>query len=279
MAQEKLDGMRAILHITEIGIRIFSRGAGVSDPTKPLEKTSSLPHLATLCIPGLAGTILDSEILLPNADSATLAGLVNGKNGHGDAHKVKAFVFDVVHNAGEDLTGNRLGSRLKVLDSLKQKLNSLFIQIFSSAYLPDAKQKLYRDILKTGGEGIMLKNLNAVYLQGGRPANNWYKAKKSATYDCVIMGFTRGAGKYNMHIGAVRFGQYLNGNLLEIGQASGMSDVIRAEMTQFPHKYIGKAVIIKGMERLKSGAIRHPQFIGLHPTKDSNECIYYHNEQ
>lgn len=45
-AQEKLDGMRAIVHITRTGLRIFSRSAGVEDPTRPLEKTSALPHLA-----------------------------------------------------------------------------------------------------------------------------------------------------------------------------------------------------------------------------------------
>ena len=47
IAQEKLDGMRAIVHITKQGLRIFSRSAGVEDPTQPLEKTSALPHLAT----------------------------------------------------------------------------------------------------------------------------------------------------------------------------------------------------------------------------------------
>ena len=73
----------------------------------------------------------------------------------------------------------------------------------------------------------MLKRLDAEYVQGGRPTNNWYKAKKSATFDCVVMGFSLGKGKYNTQIGAVRFGQYHNGNLVELGQASGMTDADR----------------------------------------------------
>ena len=67
-AQEKLDGMRAIIHICKDGLRIFSRSAGVEDPTRPLEKTSSLPHLAEMKFPDLAGTILDAEILAPGVD-------------------------------------------------------------------------------------------------------------------------------------------------------------------------------------------------------------------
>ena len=61
LCQEKLDGMRAIVHITADGLRIFSRSAGVNDPTRPLEKTSSLPHLARLQFPKLSGTILDAK--------------------------------------------------------------------------------------------------------------------------------------------------------------------------------------------------------------------------
>ena len=49
----------------------------------------------------------------------------------------------------------------------------------------------------------MLKRLDECYVQGGRPANNWYKAKKSSTFDCVVLGFTRGKGKYNETISVV----------------------------------------------------------------------------
>jgi ATP-dependent DNA ligase len=125
----------------------------------------------------------------------------------------------------------------------------------------------------------MLKNLNATYLEGGRPSGNWYKAKKSASYDCVITGFSLGKGKYNTQIGAVKFGQYVDGKLIELGQASGMNDEERLLMSRFQDQYIGKVVTIKGMERLKSGAIRHPQYVGLRKDKQPKDCIYYKGEQ
>ena len=125
----------------------------------------------------------------------------------------------------------------------------------------------------------MLKRLDAEYVQGGRPANNWYKAKKSSTFDCVVMGFTRGKGKYNSTIGAVVFGQFVDGNLVELGQDSGMTDHIRKQMGINPDSFIGKVVLIQGMERLKSGAIRHPRFIEMRDDKCPQDCIWYQGEQ
>ena len=80
----------------------------------------------------------------------------------------------------------------------------------------------------------MFKRLDVAYVHGGRPTNNWYKAKKSATFDCVVMGFSLGKGKYNTQIGALKFGQYIGKCLVELGQASGMTDAIRTYMATYP---------------------------------------------
>lgn len=278
VAQEKLDGMRAIVHITDNGLRIFSRSAGVDDPTKPLENTQSLPHLAALKFPSLVGTVLDAEILVRGVDSAMLAGHVNSRDGR-DNTLVKLFVFDCLHHNGYDATGDILERRLGKLDHIKNIMVSEHIVFVLYVQYTANKQALLKEVFHMGGEGIMLKNLFATYEQGGRPANNWFKAKKSATYDCVVMGFTTGKGKYNTQIGAVRFGQYVNGKLVELGQASGMSDSERKELSRSPDSYIGKVVTIKGMERLKSGAIRHPQFVEIRSDKRAEECILYGGEQ
>ncbi len=279
IAQIKLDGMRAIVHVTETGLRIYSRSAGVADPTCPLEKTSSLPHLAALKFPELVGTVLDCEILIPGKDSAELAGTVHRKELNQDNTKVKLFVFDCLQHNGISLRDKSLRHRISELLLFSHTLQSEFISILSFANTTAQKQKLYAKVIASGGEGIMLKNMNATYLEGARPANNWYKAKKSASYDCVVMGFSTGKGKYNTQIGAVKFGQYVNGKLIELGQASGMNDEERLLMSRFQDQYIGKVVTIKGMERLKSGAIRHPQFVGLRKDKQPKDCIYYRGEQ
>jgi DNA ligase-1 len=251
----------------------------VDDPTRPLEKTTALPHLALLKFPHLAETILDAEILAPGIDMASLSGAIHSNEvGHTNG-QVKAFVFDVLKYCGQDLLTKSLSQRIMVLDILKTRLHSPYIIFLPWAYKAPDKQKLYDDVLARGGEGIMLKRLDALYLQGARPANNWYKAKRSATFDCVVMGFTKGKGKFNNRIGALVFGQYVNGNLVELGQASGMTDSERTEMSTNPKKYIGRVVVIKGMERLKSHSIRHPQFGGIRFDKNPNQCRYHENEQ
>src|SRR5258708_29912032 len=116
VAQEKLDGMRAIVHVTKDGLRIFSRSAGVADPSRPLEKTSAVTHLAAIKLPGLNGTILDSEILLPGEDSATLSGTVHRKETNGQNHLVKIFVFDILRYRCSDLMTKVFQDRLTVLD-------------------------------------------------------------------------------------------------------------------------------------------------------------------
>jgi ATP-dependent DNA ligase len=271
--------MRAIVHITRTGLRIFSRSAGVEDPTQPLEKTSALPHLAFQEYRQLAGTIIDGEILLPGSDSSTLSGTVHSITVSAANKLVKLFVFDILKYQDTNLENRPLTDRLYWLNILSTRMHSPFIVFLPWAFSTEEKRKLYRDVIARGGEGIMLKRLDAPYLQGGRPANNWYKAKKSATFDCIIMGFTKGKGKYNSHVGAVVFGQYVDGKLTELGQASGMSDAIRKDMSESPFKYIGKVVTIKGMERLKSGAIRHPVYFGLRTDKLPRDCKYHSNEQ
>jgi ATP-dependent DNA ligase len=278
-AQEKLDGMRSIIFITKAGLRIFSRSAGVDDPSRPLEKTSALPHLASLRFPHLVNTILDAEILAPGVDAAHLSGAIHS-NGVGKTNGlVKIFVFDVLRYRGEDQSYKTLQQRIEVLDILNGALQSPYIIFLPWAFTAKEKRDLYETVLSRGGEGIMLKRLNAFYIQGGRPANNWLKAKKSTSFDCVVMGFTKGKGKYNTCIGALVFGQYVDGTLTELGQASGMSDAERNKMSAHPDEFIGKVVTIKGMERHKSGAIRHPQYGGMRYDKDRHQCRWYPNEQ
>ena len=279
VAQEKLDGMRAIVHVTPTGLRIFSRSAGVGDPFKPLEKTSALPHLAALTFTGMVGTVLDCEILVNDLDSSQLSGTIHKNEITNENYLVKLYVFDILWFNGKDLTQKTLHERLGFLLTAKTRIYSKHIVYLPYAYSTEEKLALYKSVLERNKEGVMLKNLTATYCLGGRPANNWYKAKKSATYDCVVIGFTQGKGKYNTRIGAVVFGQYVNTPrgwmLKELGQASGMTDAQRNDFTQNQSKYIGNVVTIKGMERLRSGAIRHPQFVAIRSDKNPNQCRWY----
>lgn len=151
--QEKLDGMRAIIHICSDGLRIFSRSAGVDDPTRPLEKTSSLPHLASMKLPDLAGTILDAEILAPGIDVASLSGAIHSKQAGTTNGHVKAFVFDVLRFIGDDLSSRTLRQRIDVLEMLKTQIHSPYIVFLPWAFTNRDKRNLYDSVLEQAGEG------------------------------------------------------------------------------------------------------------------------------
>jgi len=277
LAQEKLDGVRAVIHVVKDGLRIFSRSAGVNDPTKPLEKTMALPHLAKLKFPKLVGTILDGEILgSSDKTSAEVAGDINRKGEGSDSSTLN--VFDILAINGRDLREEVLNVRLSELDTVAPQLKKQGIQFPRYAHSRAEKESLHLEITLKNGEGMMFKNLEATYCSGGRPTDNWYKHKKSATFDCVIMGFAQGKGKYANSIGAVIFGQYVNGVLTELGKASGMDDKTRKDMSDHPDAWKGQAIEIEGMERLKSGAIRHPRYKGV-TNKSPKDCIFYEGEQ
>jgi bifunctional non-homologous end joining protein LigD len=279
VAQEKLDGMRAVIHITKDGLRIFSRSAGVADPTMPLEKTSALPHLAALTFPHLVGTVLDAEILIAGKDCAEISGTLHKKKIGADNHQVTAFVFDILRLNGIDFTGKTLEHRISVLETIQLQVQSEHIVFLPWAISSRDKRCLYETVLADGREGIMLKRLDATYVEGGRPSNNWIKAKKSKCFDCVVLGFTKGQGRYATRIGAVIFGQYRDGKLIQLGQASGMSDSVRGLMSKYPEQYLGRVAEIKGMERLRSGSIRHPQFVRIRTDKRPSDCQWNENEQ
>jgi len=49
------------------------------------------------------------------------------------------------------------------------------------------KQDFYKEVLAGGGEGVMLKDLRAPYVQEGRP-KSMYKAKRVEEVDCFVVG-------------------------------------------------------------------------------------------
>jgi len=80
-------------------------------------------------------------------------------------------------------------------------------------------------------------------------------------------------------IGAIKFGKYKNGKLIELGQTSGIEDEMKELLSDGRHEikkeYIGQVMEIGAMEQIKkSGAYRHPRFIKLRPDRDAESCIW-----
>jgi hypothetical protein len=52
-----------------------------------------------------------------------------------------------------------------------------------------------------------------------------------------------------------------------------MSEEERKDMFNWPIDYKGKVMTASGKAVFKSGALRHPNFIRMHPDKDPKDCI------
>jgi len=155
----------------------------------------------------------------------------------------------------------------------------------------DDKEKYCEEIWARGGEGVILKRKDAPYTD----KNAWVKVKTQNTYDVVIMGYKdpkevsikvgdtdATTTKFALlgWIGAIVFGQYVNGELRQFGNTSGMPDNIRQLLSESGDSFIGTVMTIEAQSRIpKSGYFRHPRFLRLREDKTADQCVYDVNER
>jgi ATP-dependent DNA ligase len=153
------------------------------------------------------------------------------------------------------------------------------------------KDEMWNYALEHGFEGLVHKRLSSVYNPGYisndivriRGSKDWIKQKKKREFDVIILRFTDAkegkTGQFLGMVGAVVFGQYKDGELVEIGQASGFDVATRQDMTDHPDRYIGKVAVVEAQERSSArDRLRHAQFKGLRDDKNPAECIYDETE-
>ncbi|WJJ55353.1 hypothetical protein QB910_000109 [Dabrowskivirus KKP3916] len=80
---------------------------------------------------------------------------------------------------------------------------------------------------------------------------------------------------HNGWIGSIIFGQYNNkGELIEVGQTSGMDEETRAWFTENKTTSIGLVIEVGAMERIpETNALRHPVYLRIRDDKQPEECI------
>ena len=122
-------------------------------------------------------------------------------------------------------------------------------------------------------EGIVIKDLS------GKWGDTWYRIKPVFEMDYVIMGFNQSdAPKYKGRmVSSVKAGLYISGKLSHVCNVSGLNDKQRTHMYQFPNAYLGNVFTATGKSLFDSGALRHPNFLRLHPTKVAKECRWRNN--
>lgn len=284
--EPKHDGMRAIISKHNSEVKIYSRVG--------LEYQEHLPALVAEISQLPDGTVIDGELMVVKtwaivsgrpvavADfNATMRIMGSGPEkaiARQDAQQIEFCAFDVLKVDGVSLESKAYVDRMNALEDLLDEYS--MPSIFDNAVMHVWDESTIDALWEAGIEGAILKNANSVYIPGKRRANTWYKVKAELTADVVVMGFTDAkegkTGKFLGKVGAIRFGAYnAAGELVEVGQCSGMNDAERDRWTAIRDNggEIFAVIEVKYNDLVGSGEFgtpRHPQFkterIDKHPT-------------
>ncbi len=256
--EDKYDGIRAQLHLTGDGPRLFSRDLNDITASFPeiADAVRGLPERALLdgeLVPYRAGAVLDFASL------QTRLGRVRPGPELVAEVPVVLVAFDVLHLDGRDLLDLPLRERRAALEGLQ--LPERTSERLLEAHLASARNATeidahFDDARDRRNEGLMIKDPASAY-QPGRRGLGWLKLKRAlATIDCVVVGVEWGHGKRRGVLSDYTFAVRETGGdrLLTIGKAyTGLTDAEIAQMTEH-----FKAITLKDLGRYRSV---HPEVV------------------
>jgi bifunctional non-homologous end joining protein LigD len=213
----------------------------------------------------------------------------------GDARmraKIVAYVFDLLHLDGNDLTALPLTERKKKLRAL---LGAGRVLRYSEHVAGDGS-RMFAKACATGLEGIVSKLADAPYMPGRQ--KSWLKTKCAQRQEFIILAYSAPRSG-DRALGALYLGYRKNGVLRYAGKVgTGFSmksalDLVgrfrklavakpvlsRVEMSDVPAKEWQSINWVKPVllcevsftEWTQEGRIRHPSFQGLREDKDAGE--------
>ena len=134
---------------------------------------------------------------------------------------IELNLFDVIYSNGRSLINEPLSERRKVLESIVKQSSGKII-LTKKLVTDDEKKamKFFEESLNAGNEGIMIKNINSVYV-AGRYVNGWMKLKNILEpLDLVVVKAEHGEGKRAKWITSYTVACRSRNELLEVGKVS-----------------------------------------------------------
>lgn len=188
-----------------------------------------------------------------------------------EEHQGKFYAFDCTVYDGEDISKIPLIHRRHcLLETIGKMSQQERITPLKQWYVSntDLVALWQEKVVEGGWEGLVLKKNEAHFGSG------FARIKTEYEVDYVCVGFKQSdAEKYRgCMVRSITGGLYVDGKLKPVVNVSGMSEDERVEMYKNPDGYVGKVFTVRGKGLFKSGAVRHPNYIGLHQEKLSDEC-------
>jgi len=284
VAEKKFDGSRYVLSFINKKATLTSRCESVKGGM--VDKTKNVPQIIKEVLQ-LDDVILDGEIdLKEERNFSKVQGIMGSLPERAleiqkDKNKTLYYkCFDILSYRGYNLKERPLKERRKILElifrSHKYKFN--YIILVDQISDPKGKRELFGNEIDKGSEGIILKNINSIYVAGEdkteRPRNTWYKVKLLNTYDGIVTGYNIGTGKYSKTVGSLIVKQYKDGKLIEVANVGGMNDKLRDEFKKKIDNGEQFIIEFKAQEPEGENRYRHPRFKRIRLDKNKKECVY-----
>lgn len=230
----KLDGARIQVHRAADDVRVFTRN--LADVTHRLPEVVDVVRRMPV-----REVILDGETLSLDEDGAPRPFQETMSRFGANAARetlLHPWFFDVLHVDGRDLLDEPLSTRISELERIAAA-HRIPGEITAD---PDVAERVSRDALAAGQEGVVVKAIDSPYA-AGRRGSSWMKVKPVHTYDLVVLACEWGSGRRtgwlsNLHLGALdptgEFGE--PGDYVMVGKTfKGLTDeLLRWQTEYFP---------------------------------------------
>ncbi len=224
-AEIKYDGVRCIALVNLGKVRLYSRNGKYLENFEEVKtKLSEMPE-----------GVYDGEVISPDGFQALMK-RTHAKQGTNTDIKIEYKIFDKL-TVDEWVTG---GSKVEYLTRCKNVGERVIIKN------PVDLEVYYNYVLKSGHEGLILKQIDSPYENGSN--RYWYKLKPKDTIDMRIVAFEEGMGKYSHTIGAISCVTELKDKIIHTYVGTGFSDEDRAYIDANKKELLGKYVEIEFLE-------------------------------
>lgn len=230
---EKLDGVRAIWDGRTLR---FRSGNVVPAPQWFLDALPTQP--------------LDGELWLARSSFDRLSAIVRRqKPEDGEWRRVRYMIFELPDASGS------FTDRIEQMRAVTAEANLSWLQAIPQFRLPNdaALRKRLDEVVRGGGEGLMLHRADAAYETGRSSAllkmTPWQDA------EAVVVGHLPGKGKYAGVLGALQM-EMADGRRFTLG--SGLGDKLRRNPPS-----LGVLVTYRYRELTKNGIPRFPRYLRL----------------
>ena len=275
--ERKLDGLRCIAVRRGDTVELWSRSRQ-SFTARFGGIVSAVGQL------GGGDLVLDGEIVAMEGDRTSFSLLQRP----GSTARPVLGVFDILHLDGQDVTGQPLLDRKKLLGSVVRKRGV----VQRVDHVEGDPTALLAKACAAGWEGLIAKRADAPYRTGR--SSDWLKLKCSASQELVIAGWTDPRGA-RTHLGALLVGHYdRDGQLRYAGKvgtgftAATLADLhdrlvaLERDTSPFADRVRQRAAhwaepqLVANFaftEWTEDGKLRHPRFEGLRPDKDPRRVV------